>query len=280
MKFIRFTSNESSVTFSRRRRENSRNIFKRYFFLIPKRQKFVIAVIILSVGLFYFQQHLGKSGVLLPFLLAIATEVFMYWAMRKDIKDTSSLQVFFLPFIFSLAFSLFYFLTPARLIIKAITTLLYAFGLYSMFLSQNIFTVASIRTIALLSGARIVSFLLTLVSYFFLTNVIFSLHFPLIPTSLLLLLTSFLLIYHSIWTYTLEPSLKAYLPWTIGLALCLFEMSLLLWFWPSTPTVLSLFLTGFLYIIVGLSHVWLDKRLFKSILLEYAWIGKIGRASC
>ena len=66
-------------------------------------------------------------------------------------------------------------------------TSLYALGLYSLFLSQNIFTVSSIRTIALLSGARTVSLVLTLLSFFFLSNVVFSFHINIFLTLLLIL---------------------------------------------------------------------------------------------
>ena len=81
-----------------------------------------------------------------------------------------------LPFIYTFAFGFFYLLTPASFIIRLVLTAIYAFGLYSLFLSQNIFVVSSSRTIQLLSGARIVSFVITVISYFFLTNIVFSFH--------------------------------------------------------------------------------------------------------
>src|SRR3989338_2081778 len=202
---------------------------------ITKRQRFAIGGIFLSLSLFITEHFLGGSGIVG-------------------------------------AFGLFYLLVPARLITRFFMASIYALGLYSIFLSQNIFTVSAIRTIALLSGARTVSFVITLVVYFFLTNVIFSFHLNIAITLLLLFSTSLPLILHSIWTYTLDKSLTHSISWGLLLSLCILELTILLWFWPSTPTVIALFLTGFFYIIVGLSHIWLEKRLFKSVVLEYSWV--------
>lgn len=242
---------------------------------ISKRQKFVIAVVFLSLGLFLSELLFGKSGVFFAFLLAFLTDILLFWTNKKDIKENFQSSIFILPFFYSLSFGLFYFLVPSRFLTRIIITSLYAAGLYSLFLSQNIFTVASIRTIALLASARTVSFILTIVSYFFLANIVFSLNLPFIPTSILILVFSFFLVSHSLWTYTLEKSLFAQKLWILALLICILEVSLILWFWPSNPTIIALFLTGFFYTMVGLSHVWFEKRLFRGVLWEYIWVGVI-----
>lgn len=246
-------------------------------FSIAKRQKFVLAVIVLSLGLFFTEYQFGKSGFVLAitFFLSLLTDLFLLWAVRQDLKDNFAPSLFILPFFYSLAFALFYFLVPARLLFRLLLTLLYAFGLYSLFLSQNIFTVSSIRTIALLSGARIVSFVITLISYFFLTNIVLTLHLPLYFIVPIVVLYTVPLIYQSIWTYTLQESSHPVRLWTIALSTCLIEAAMLVWFWPSSPTVIALFLAGFLYTLVGLSHVWFEKRLFRGVLWEYVWVGVI-----
>lgn len=244
-------------------------------FNLSKRHKFIVAVIFSSVILFYSEHFLGRSGVFIAIFLSIMTDIFLWWATRKDLKGNFSLQVFILPFLFSLAFGLFYFLIPARFLSRVIMTTLYAVGLYSLYLCQNIFVVASIRTIALLASARTTSFIITLVSYFFLANIIFSLHISILPVSIMLFVFSFILIYQSVWTYTLEKSLMSNFSWILGLSIALFELSFILWFWPGSPTLIALFLTGFFYTIVGLSHVWLDKRLFRGVLWEYVWVAVI-----
>src|SRR3989344_6886643 len=251
---------------------------KKIVFVVEKRQKFVIMVILLSLTLFIVEftgYRFTNSGIVIDVILSLLTDLLLFWAIREDLKQSFSWSVFILPFLFSLAFSMFYFLTPARFLSRILLTSLYAFGLYSLLLSQNIFIVASTRTIALLSGARIVSFVLTLVSYFFLTNIAFSLHIFLIPSILIVFLYTFLLLQHSLWTYTLQKTIYPLSLWVLCLTLCLVEIAAVLWFWPSSPTVVALFLTGFFYTIAGMSHVWLEKRLFRGVLWEYVWVGTI-----
>ncbi|MCL5432923.1 MAG: hypothetical protein M1524_02290 [Patescibacteria group bacterium] len=251
---------------------------KSFRFFLNKRQKFVISVAILSLGLFFSENLFGKSGFYFSFILAFLTCLLLFWADYKDIKENHSPYTFVLPFFYSLSLSLFYFLAPTRIITRLIMTGLYALGLYSLFLTQNIFTVASVRTIALASSARIVSFVITIVTFFFLTNIVFSMRLPIWVTAILIMFFSFPLVMQSLWTTTLENSFKAYALWALGLSTCLLEVSITLWFWPSSPTIIALFLTGGFYSIVGLSHIWFAKRLFKGVMWEYIWVAVVSSA--
>lgn len=246
-----------------------------FSFTIDKRQKFVIGTIFLSLGLFFSEFQFGKSGLLVPVFLGVLTVLILYWAINRDLKENHTREAFILPFFYSLSFGMFYFLTPTAFIFRLLLAAIYAFGLYSVFLSQNILAVSSIRTISLLSGARIVSFVTTLVSYFFLTNIVFTLHTNLFIVIGFIIIYSFCLIYHSLWTYTLQGFSRPLLNWILTLTVCLIEAGSLLWFWPSSPTFIALFMTGFFYSIVGLSHIWFERRLFKGIMWEYVWVGCI-----
>lgn len=257
--------------------ENISSIFgkKKKKINITKRQKFAVGVMSLSILLFISELLLGKQAIYIVLFLSVLADLFLLWALRNDLRDNFSLQIFILPFLFTISFGLFYLLVPARFLARIFMTSLYAVGIYSLFLSQNIFVVSSIRTIALLSSARTVSFVITLISFFFLTNVIFTLHLNVILTILFLAIFSLPLILQSIWTYTLDRGIKEDFVWGLLLTLCLSEITLLLWFWPSNPTMIALFLAGFFYIIVGLSHVWFEKRLFKGVLWEYIWVAVV-----
>lgn len=265
--------------FFRRRRvaSNKQTTFKQNIrsFVGNKRQRLVLSVIVLSIGLFVAENILGKSGIYMVFILSLLTDLFLFFSLREDLKGNFLIPIFILPFFFSLAFGLFYLLVPARLITRVLMTGLYGVGLYSLFLSENIFTVSSMRTIALLSGARTVSFTLTLVSYFFLSNVIFSLHLNVILTLSFIFLFTFPLILHALWTHTLNKEFLSERLWAFVLSICMFELAALLWFWPSTPTLNALFLTGVLYTVVGLSQVWIERRLFKSVIWEYFLVSMI-----
>lgn len=249
---------------------------------LDKRQKFVISVLLLSVILFvteFYHFRFSRSGFILSFGLSLFSDILLFWAIRKDLPrpvNLYSYTIFILPFFYTLAFSLFYFLIPARILSRVVLTVIYAIGLYSLYLCQNIFTVGAIRTIQLFSGARIVSFVLTLLSFFFLMNIIFTLHFPIYVIAPFFSLITFLLIFQSIWTYTLSSEALSSLPnWTLMLTVCVLEVAVMIWFWPSSPTISALFLTGLFYTIVGLSHVWFDRRLFRGVLWEYVWVSAV-----
>jgi hypothetical protein len=245
------------------------------FVLFSKRQKFIFGVFILSLGLFIAEYLLGKSGISIVFVLSILTVLFLYFALKEDLEDNFSPQIFILPFFYSLSIGLFYLLVPARLITRIGMTALYALGLYSLYLCQNIFTVSSIRTIQLLSGARTVSLVLTVLSYFFISNVVFSFHINVFITLLLIFIYTFPLVLQSIWMDTLEKNPFAQIFWVLSLTICLVEVSLFLWFEPSSPTVAALFLTAIFYVLVGVTQAWFEKRLFKSVILEYFWVSII-----
>lgn len=242
------------------------------FFVFSKRQKFVLAVFVLSIGLFTSEYLFSGYGVAVAGLLALLTDMFLLGALYEDLQENFSIHPFVLPFLCSLAFGLFYFLTPSRLLSRIVLTSLYAVGLYSVFLSENIFVVASIRTIALLNSARIVTFVITLIAYFFLSNTIFSFRLAFFPTILLFAVFTFLFTFHSIWTYTLEKGIGKDILWNSVVTLCLTQIAAILWFWPTPPTVFALFMAAIFYILTGLVHVWLDKRLFRNVVAEYLWV--------
>jgi hypothetical protein len=241
-------------------------------FLTSKRQKLIVSVIILSLGLFISEYILGKSAISIVFVLSILTSLFLFIALKEDLKDNFNIQVFILPFLYSLSIGLFYLLVPARLITRVGITSLYALGLYSLYLSQNIFTVSAIRTIALLSGARTVSLVLTLLSFFFLSNVVFSFHINVFMTLFLIFIYTFLFVLQSIWVCTLDRNPLSQIFWVLSLTICLVEVAVFLWFRPSSPTVLALFLSAIFYVLIGLTQAWFEKRLFRGVILEYFWL--------
>ncbi|MBI2034711.1 MAG: hypothetical protein HYT11_03200 [Candidatus Levybacteria bacterium] len=244
---------------------------------LSKRGKFVIAVVFLSFFIFVLQYQFGQSGFFTVPLLAVLTDIMLFFILRHDLKERFAIPIFILPFFYSLAFGYFYFLLPVEILPRILITALFAFGLYSLLLCQNIFVIASVRTIALLSGARIVSFVLTLFTFFLLGNVVYSLHLFLFPTAALVFFSSFFLTFYSLWTYSLQFQYlnRVLILWALVISLCISEIASILWFWPSSPTIVSIFLTGLLYTTLGLCHVWFERRLFRGVLWEYAWVGFI-----
>lgn len=252
---------------------------KRITVVFTKRQKFVILVVGLSLGLFFSEYSLGKSGFFIAIFLSLLSGCLFLLAVREDLPRNLISSVVILPLFYTLSVGLFYFLVPARFLTRIIATSLYAFGLYSLFLSLNIFIVASIRTIALLAGARIVALVVTIVSFFFLVRIIFSFDMPMLFAAslrpLLVALFAYPLILHALWTITLDEPIAKHTLWAGVLSILVFEIASILGFWPTTSTFVAIFLTGFFYTIVGLSQAWLDKRLFRGVMWEYIWVSSI-----
>lgn len=240
---------------------------------LSKRGKFVLSVAVLSLGLLIFE-FLGVNGLKFGLFLGLLTDVFLYLILKDDIKGTFSFPIFILPFLYTISFGLFYLLFPSRLFLKIIVTGIYTFGLYSLFLTENIFAISSIKTITLLRSARIVLFVLTIVILFFLLNVIFLMRFSISLTPFFVFLSSFVLNFQSLWFYSLNKSqIKQIAINAFFISFAIAQISFILTIWPVNATIYSICLTGIFYVFSGLSHSWIEGRLFKDIMWEYVWVG-------
>lgn len=244
------------------------------FAKFSKRQKLVLLVFSLSAAVFFAAQFLHGIPLLAAALfLGGCTTLGLYMVLKKDIQGTFYYPIFILPFFFTFSFLLFYTVVPARLISRIVLTAVYMFGLYSLFLTQNIFAVSGIRTITLLRSARIVSFVLTIFIFFFLINFIFSLRAPIYITPLVVGISACVLNFQSLWTYSLEKEqIREIAVYSLAISVALSELALILTIWPVNAAIYSIFLIGIYYTYSGLSHAWIEKRLFKGVLVEYVWV--------
>lgn len=254
---------------------NAQRVLKKIpLFNLNKRGKFVLSVLLLTMGLFFSELLTGPLLILAGFVLSVLTVFLLYIALKDDIQPSILYPIIILPFFYTLSFVLFYSLIPERLLTRIVLTLVYSFGLYSLFLSQNIFAISAARTINLVRSARIVSYVLTIFVLFCMASIIFSLRLPVFITPFLIVLVSFLLSFQSLWAYTEDrENTKDVTVYSGFIALMMGELSLILAVWPVTAAIYAIFLTGLFYTYLGLSHIWLEKRLFKSVLWEYVWVG-------
>lgn len=244
------------------------------FFSLSKRQKFVVSITILTAGVFLSEFFSGVELSIFAIVLSFLTVILLYVSLREDIRGTFHYPLFVLPAFYTLSVVLFHPLVPDRLLTRIVLISVYALGLYSLFLTQNIFAVSAIRTITLMRSARIVSFVLTIVVVFLLTSIIFSLRFPIYISTFLIFVIAMLLNFQSLWTYSLTRDfLGPGLIFSAVISLALTELSLVLILWPLTAAIYSIFLTGIFYAYSGLSHAWMEKRLFRGVLWEYVWVG-------
>lgn len=241
---------------------------------LSKRQRFILTAVVLAIGLLAIQvanvswryQAIGGLAILTYFLSA--------WSLSEGLTGVEWFTVLILPVLFTTSVGLFYFLLPTRWVARLPVAVLFGVGMYVLLLTENIFSVAAIRTIQLLRAAHAAGFLLALVTAFFLYDTALSFRLSFWFNFLVVGLVSLPLFLSSLWSVDLEEkiSLKIWL-YSFSLSLILAEMAMAFSFWPVTITSGSLFLVTAMYILLGLSQHRLSGRLFKRTVIEYLGVG-------
>lgn len=241
---------------------------------MTKRKRFLLTSMILSLGFVGIQfldiqyRFLSISG------LGILTIILFVWSLREGLGRNLTLLTLVLPTLFTVGVGLFWFLLPASVFARIPIVIFYGFGVYALCLTSNIYTVAAIRTIALLRAARGVGFVLTLVTSFLLFDTILSLRAPIWVNSLLVIGSSYPLFIQGLWVMKLKEKVDRDLILTPAIfSLLMGEIAVSLYFWPVTVVVGSLFLTVAVYMLLGLGQAKFEGRLFSQTIREYLLVG-------
>lgn len=243
---------------------------------LSKRQKIIITTTFLTIGLLSTQ--LVDFNLRFKFLagLGIAAYFLSLWALWEGINPTKALVLMILPFFYVLAVASFYFLLPVRWLTRAPVASLFGLSFYLLLLSQNVFNVASIRTIPLYRAASTAAFLFTLLSAFFIYNVIFAFNLLFLWNALAVLLISFPLILQILWSIAMEDRVTvALVVQSFILSLVMGELALSLSFWPIKTVIWSLSLSSAMYVLLGLTTQFLRGRLNRRVVWEYLGIGVV-----
>ena len=244
--------------------------------LLSKRRKFVFASILLSVGLLVTQLVDQEWRYAVIAAISILSGGLTIWALVQDLKGSGWFLAPILPILYPAAVALFYFLLPEKVVTRAVILVLFGIGMYAIFLTENIFVVASLRTIQLARAAQAVGFLFTLLIAFFLFDSIFSFKWAAWWNAGLVVATSFPLLLHGVWSIDLYETLKKRLVlYASGLTLGMGQLALMISFWPVSIVVASLFLVTAMYVSLGLVQHQLGERLFQQTIREYVQVGAI-----
>lgn len=243
-------------------------------FRLSKRRRFILSSLVLTAGFSYIQFGDVADRYRPIFFLSLSAIILTFWCLRESLKGLLFFVCWILPLFFTAGVGFFYFLLPSSLFIALPVIILYFLGMYTLFLSENIFSVAAIRTIQLFRSAWAVSFLLTLLSSFLLFDTVYSFRLSFYQNFLLIFLTSFFLFFHGVWSIELSEKINFRLIlYSLLLSLGVGEISLILSFWPSSIILNSLFLTSLIYVSLGLTQAKLNGRLFGRTLREYLLVG-------
>jgi hypothetical protein len=243
---------------------------------MSKRRRFVITSILLCLGFVGIQFLNDQNRFWAIGVLGLVTIILFSWSLFEGLGRNMTLLTLTLPTIFTLGVGTFWFLLPANIFARIPVVIFFGIGIYVLCLTMNIFTVSAIRTIALLRAARGVGFVLSLVTSFLVFDAIISLRYPIYYLLPLVLVISFPLFLQGFWSVILEKEFsKDIFILSAVSTLVMTEIAAVIFFWPVTVVVGSLFLTVTFYILLGLGQSKLEGRLFSATVREHLIVGAL-----
>jgi hypothetical protein len=244
---------------------------------ISKRQRFIaVSAVALLLSAFFpslYQQFevfaIIGVGAIVMYLLSL-------FALTEDVKGIEYFTLFILPVLFFLGANLFLSILPDRKIYHIPFLCVMTIGMYTIYLTENIFNVAAVRTIQLLRAAHAVSYLTTLVTAFFILSYILSARVNTLLTVLLITLTVFLLTVQFLWSFDLLSYItRRTLLYSVATALIFAEISIMITFYPQTVALTSLFLIAVYYVLLGILQHYYEKKLTRRPTIEYVIVACI-----
>ncbi len=245
-------------------------------FILNKRQKIIMTSCLLTLGLLSTQ--LVDFNLRFKFIagLSILAYVLSLWSLWEGINFTKAIILMILPVFFTAAVASFYFLLSVRWLTRLSVAITFGLMFYLLLLAQNVFNVAAMRTIPLYRAASTAAFLFTLLSAFFIYNVVFAFNLLFIWNGVAVFLISFPLILQILWSISMDEVVSAAVfVQSLVLSFMLGELALSFSFWPMPTTIWSLALSSSMYVSLGLSTNFLRGRGNKRVVLEYLGIGAI-----
>jgi hypothetical protein len=239
-----------------------------------KRKRFLLTSLVLSLGFASFQFLENQYRFYAIGILALLTIVLYYFSLKEGLGKNMTLLTLILPTLFTLGVGIFWFLLPVNFLARLPVIAFYAIGIYVLCLTMNIFTVAAIRTIALLRAARGVAFVLSLVTSFLIFDAFMSLKIPIYYLVPAISLSTIPMFIQGFWTSSLERKYEKDIVYiSMFSSLIVGEIAALLYFWPVTVVVGSLCLTVVVYMLLGLGQAKIETRLFYQTIREYLLVG-------
>lgn len=196
------------------------------------------------------------------------------WSLWDGLNKLKAVILMILPTMFTLAVANYFFLLTTKwLAVPAMVV--FAIIFYTLLLSQNVFNIASIRTIPLYRAASTAVFVLTMITAFLLFNVVYSMassyQLIFIWIGVIIFVLCFLLTLPVLWSVEMEGVNNIILVHSVILSLIIAEFSIALSFWPVfKPMAASILMTS-LFVILGTSTDSLRGRLKRGEVAEYVF---------
>ncbi len=261
---------------------------------MSKRTKFVLVAVFLGILLAISGSVAVDYRLTIVLAITAISYVLSVWVLFEDLKGIEWINLMILPVLFTLGAGLFANLMPSVMpsfwgrrfdletgmlvakIVKILFYILYVVGMYGLLLAENIFSVASIRTIQLLRAARSVTFVMSLVVFLFLTTMILSLRLPFWFIGLMTLFPTFALVYQVFWSVDLKTGVTSeVIRYSVVVAILMALTASVLSFWPVKLFMGALMLTAVLYGVMGAIEQKMQNRLYRDGGWEYLLFGLV-----
>lgn len=245
------------------------------FTQMSKKSKFLISSGLLLLGFIGIQFIGAQHRLLAIILLTFFSLILSFWSFYESLAKDMTLVSLILPTFFTFGVGIFWFLLPVNIFSRVPIVIFFTLGTYSLLSTMNIFTVSStLKTIALFHAAKGVGFVLSLITSFLIFDAILSIKQSIAVNSILVFLTSFFIFLQGFWSVVLDKKINITLfKNAFFSSIVMGELAVLIFFWPVTVVVGSLFLTGGVYLLLGLGQAKLEEKLFSSTVKEYLTIG-------
>ncbi len=261
-------------------------------FILTKRQKIALTVTALSLALLYLPTiDLAIYRQLWVFGILVSSYLLSLWSLSTprlkdktqspignllhyDLNGVELITMFVLPVLLSASFALFFLIFLPTLIPRVLLIGSFAFSLYIILLSENIFNVSAVRGIPLLRAAQTVGYLSTLFVSFAFYSLLFSMGFDSWLIGLIVMASGTVLFAQAFWQIELKETLSNDLinAALVG-GLIIGQIAVMLTFWPLRPLGAGLALTTIVYVVLGLLQHQIRDKLNISTTREYLIVG-------
>lgn len=237
---------------------------------IEKRFRFVLSVVLMAslmlVSTFFF----FDKAIMFILLFIIVSFFITYFSILQRIEKIEWITLFFMPLALTVSFYLFYLLFPVRWITRLPFIAVYAFSLYAILLATNIFNVGVEKSLQLYRAAFSVNYFYHSIVIFLASSVLFSFHLNPFLNGIIMLILSFLLSLQLLWS--VKPKIyfeKIVIHYSLFISAILFQITILMSFFPIKLSVFSLVATVTYYSLAGFLYHHLEQKLFLQTIREY-----------
>ncbi|MBI4099818.1 hypothetical protein HY440_02320 [Candidatus Microgenomates bacterium] len=264
---------------------------------MSKRQKFVIATLVLLAGIVAIRLFPGvliqwRFRVAIFSLLAVLASV---WALfDEDFAGVEWVILPILPAMFAVSAAVVFPLLPTGfdliaqvplspdagsllgLLVRIAHLGVFVVGYYAALLTTNIYNVAAIRTIQLLRVAHSIGFLVTVATALFFYIVISAFHLSSFLNFLAVFGVTLPLAFQSLWSVNLEEKVSGQTRnFALLTAIVLGQIAWALSFWPIGVSIFALFLTAIFYELIGIIQYHFGERLSPRIANEFVLVAVV-----